>query len=275
MGLNQNFIVKPGTAANIARIPTDATGGITKEEGLKRLAANQEKINALQEKLFAEHKQSLLIILQGMDAGGKDGTIKAIGGAMNPQGLRVHSYKAPAGEEAEHDFLWRHHRDAPGKGLVSIFNRSHYEEVLIVRVRGFVPEETWKKRYDQINNFEKTLSENGTHVLKFFLHIGKDEQLKRLGERLDDPSKHWKVAESDFTERQKWDDYAQAYEDALTKCSTPHAPWHIIPADRKWYRNYVISQIVVDYLEGLNMQYPKPAVDPAEMKRKYFPAPKP
>ena len=274
MTIRDQFIVTPGKTVNLSTTATDATGGISKEEGLKRLAANQLKINALQEKLFAEHKQSLLIILQGMDAGGKDGTIKAIGGAMNPQGLRVHSYKAPAGEEAEHDYLWRNHRDAPGKGLVAIFNRSHYEEVLIVRVRNLVPEAKWRPRYDQINNFERSLTENGTHILKFFLHIGKDEQLERLRERLDDPTKHWKIAESDFTERQKWDDYRTAYEDALTKCSTDHAPWHIIPADRKWFRNYVISQIVVDYLEGLNMQYPKPAVDPAEMKRKYFPAPK-
>ena len=274
MSIRDQFIVTPGKAVNLSAIATDATGGISKEEGLKRLAANQIKINALQEKLFAEHKQSLLIILQGMDAGGKDGTIKAIGGAMNPQGLRVHSYKAPAGEDAEHDFLWRHHRDAPGKGIVSIFNRSHYEEVLIVRVRNLVPEAKWRQRYDQINDFERNLTENGTHVLKFFLHIGKDEQLVRLRERLDDPTKNWKIAESDFTERQKWDDYRAAYEDALTKCSTNHAAWHVIPADKKWFRNYVISQIVVDYLEGLNMQYPKPAVDPAEMKRKYFPAPK-
>jgi PPK2 family polyphosphate:nucleotide phosphotransferase len=274
MSIRDQFIVTPGKAVSLTAIATDANGGLTKEEGLKRLAANQQKINALQEKLYAEHKQSLLIILQGMDAGGKDGTIKAIGGAMNPQGLRVHSYKAPAGEDAEHDFLWRHHRDAPGKGLVSIFNRSHYEEVLIVRVRNLVPEAKWRQRYDQINSFERNLTENGTHILKFFLHLGKDEQLERLRERLDDPTKHWKIAESDFTERQKWDDYRAAYEDALTKCSTPHAPWHIIPADKKWFRNYVISQIVVDYLEGLNMQYPQPVVDPAEMKRKYFPAPK-
>ena len=271
MDASKKFIVKPGTKVELSDISPDYTGKLkSKEEATQLLEKNLVRIAELQEILYAESKRSLLVVMQAMDAGGKDGTIKKVFGAMNAQGCNVVSFKAPTEEERKHDYLWRIHKALPGKGLVTIFNRSHYEDVLIARVRKLVPEDVWKKRYDEINAFEKFTTENGTHILKFFLHISKKEQLKRFWDRVNDPSKYWKISESDYTEREKWKEYQEAYEDALSKCSTEKAPWYVIPADKKWFRNAIISQIVVDYLEGLKMQMPKPAVNPQEIREKYF-----
>jgi len=209
-------------------------------------------------------------VLQAMGAGGKDGTVKTLVGAMNPAGVRVVSFKAPSAEEKDHDFLWRIHKETPKKGEIVVFNRSQYEDVLIVRVHDLVPEKEWKKRYDHINQFEANLADNNTHIIKFFLHISPEEQIRRLKDRLDTPEKHWKVNEGDFVEREFWDDYRKAYEDALSKCSTEKAPWHIIPADKKWYRDLVVSQIVLDKLQSLKMEYPPPSGDIKAIRKKYF-----
>ena len=271
MDFSRKLLIVPGSKVDLSDIETGYKGKLTKEEAKEQTAKNLARIAELQELLYSDHKQSLLIVLQAMDAGGKDGTVKVIAGAMNPQGVRVASFKAPSLEEREHDFLWRIHKQTPNKGEVVVFNRSHYEDVLIVRVHDMVPEKVWKKRYDRINEFEQNLTDNNTHVLKFFLHISKDEQIERLKERLDTPSKHWKVNEGDFTEREFWDKYQDAYEDALGKCSTDAAPWFAIPADKKWFRDLAISTIVLEKLESLKMEYPPPTGDITAIRKKYFP----
>ena len=238
--------------------PDDVHLASGKAEGKEKSAELQERLAELQELVFASREQKVLILLQGMDASGKDGTIRHVMGGFNPQGVRVVSFGQPSKVELDRDYLWRVHQQVPAKGEVVVFNRSHYEDVLVVRVHGLVPESDWKKRYAQINEFERMLTENGTLILKFFLHISKDEQRKRLQERIDDPTKRWKFQHGDLEERKLWSDYARAYEDALTNCSTPYAPWHIVPADQKWYRNYVVSAIVVDALKRLKMKYPQP-----------------
>ena len=209
-----------------------------------------------------------------MDTGGKDGTINHVLGAMNPQGCRVISFKQPSSEELSHDFLWRIHRAAPARGEVVIFNRSQYEDVLIVRVHNLVSKNIWQSRYDQINSFEEDLTENNIHILKFYLHISKDEQLKRFKNRLDDPSKRWKISEDDYKERGFWNDYMSAYADALSRCSTQQAPWFIIPSDHKWFRNLAVSRIVVEYLEQLTMKRPLPSVDLKRIRQAYHSAKK-
>lgn len=228
------------------------------EPELQRLNAELE---ALQELLYAERKHKVLVVLQGMDTSGKDGTIRHVFNGVNPQGVRVASFKVPTPIELDHDYLWRIHKQVPGKGMLTIFNRSHYEDVLVVRVHSLVPEEIWSQRYEQINLFEKLLADEGTTILKFFLHIDLDEQKSRLQSRLDDPTKHWKFNISDLKERKRWDEYQQAYEDVLSKTSTEWAPWYIIPANRKWYRNYLVASILVDTLRSLQMQYPTPEED--------------
>ncbi|HEY4013623.1 MAG TPA: polyphosphate kinase 2 family protein [Polyangiaceae bacterium] len=247
-------------------------------EGRKKSADEMEgdraKLRALQELFYADGRSSLLICLQGMDAGGKDGTIGHILGAMNPQGCRVVAFKEPSAEERAHDFLWRIHRATPPRGQVTLFNRSHYEDVLIVRVHERVPRSVWSRRYDQINAFESELAENDTHILKFFLHISKEEQLRRFEERLDDPAKQWKISEADYKERAFWDDYMGAYEEALSRTSTAQAPWFVIPSDHKWFRNLVIARIVVEYLEGLDLRVPPPSVDLKHIRREYHAAEK-
>jgi PPK2 family polyphosphate:nucleotide phosphotransferase len=232
----------------------------------------QKRLRVLQELLFAERRQSVLICLQAMDTGGKDGTINHILGAMNPQGCRVVGFKQPSTDELAHDFLWRIHRAAPAKGEIAIFNRSHYEDVLIVRVHKMVPKHDWSCRYERINAFEKGLTEAGTHILKFYLHISKDEQLSRFKERLDDPAKQWKISESDYKERQYWDEYTAAYEDALSRCSTERAPWFVIPANHKWFRNLAVARIVVEYLDGLDMRFPEPTVNLKHIRKEYHEA---
>jgi PPK2 family polyphosphate:nucleotide phosphotransferase len=214
-------------------------------------------LEVLQELLYAEHKHKVLIILQAMDAGGKDGTISHVFEGVNPAGVRVTSFKAPTEDELDHDFLWRIHKEVPAKGEMVIFNRSHYEDVLVVRVHNYVAPEVWKKRFDQINEFERTLEDNGTTILKFYLHIDKDEQKERLQARLDDPTKRWKFRLGDLEERKLWGNYMEAFEDVLSKTSTDYAPWYIVPANRKWFRDLVISSALVDTLEGLKMKYPE------------------
>jgi PPK2 family polyphosphate:nucleotide phosphotransferase len=226
----------------------------------------------LQQRLFAERKRSLLVCLQALDAGGKDGVIKHVIGSMNPDGCRVANFKEPSQEELAHDFLWRIEAQMPRKGEVAIFNRSQYEDVLIVRVHNLVPKEIWSKRYDQINDFERRHIENGTRILKFFLHISKQEQLERFEQRLDDPAKRWKISEADYEEREYWDDYLRAYEDALARCNTEESPWFVIPADHKWFRDLAISEIIVATLEGMKIQVPEPTVNIEEIRRKYHSA---
>lgn len=235
----------------------DETSG--SKNGVK---AKSEKIvgrlDELQELLFAEHKHKVLIVLQGMDTSGKDGTIEHVMGGFDPIGVRVVSFKKPTTVELDHDYLWRVHAHMPGNGEIVVFNRSHYEDVLVVRVHELVPPDVWKKRFAQINDFERMLSENGTLILKFFLHISRDEQKKRLQERVDDPTKRWKFQHGDLEERKRWDAYQQAYEEALSKTSTAWAPWYIVPANAKWYRNFIVGSVIADALDGLKMKYPQP-----------------
>lgn len=238
--------------------PDDVRLAPAKAEAKKKSAALEEKLAEFQELVFAGKEQKVLILLQGMDASGKDGTIRHVMGGFNPQGVRVVSFGKPSAVELDHDYLWRVHQQVPARGEMVVFNRSHYEDVLVVRVHGLVPESDWKKRYEQINDFERMLTETGTLILKFFLHISKDEQRERLQERIDDPTKRWKFQHGDLEERKLWSDYERAYEDALTKCSTDYAPWYVVPANQKWYRNYVVSSIVVDALKRLKMKYPQP-----------------
>jgi PPK2 family polyphosphate:nucleotide phosphotransferase len=267
MGLTEKLIVHPGSKLRLKDRDPEFVNGATKETALLETLKLHEKLEHLQDVLYAEHKRSLLIVLQAMDAGGKDGTVKHVMSGVNPQGCDVTSFKQPTAKELDHDYLWRVHQATPGKGMIGIFNRSHYEDVLIVRVHDLVPKEVWKGRYDQINAFEELLVENGATILKFFLHISKDEQKRRFDSRNDDPNKNWKSSAADERERQFWDQYQAAYQEALEKTSKKHAPWFVIPANEKWFRNLAISHIVVKALEDLNLQYPK-AAKPAPKKAK-------
>ncbi|RME98855.1 MAG: polyphosphate kinase 2 family protein [Chloroflexi bacterium] len=252
--------VKPGEKIRLNKIDADDTGQFhNKQEAIALLAKNIRRMAELQNVLYADGGQSLLIVLQAMDAGGKDGTIRKIMSGVNPQGVRVTSFKKPTEEELSHDFLWRVHKAAPARGMIGIFNRSHYEDVLVVRVHNLVPKKVWQKRYDHINHFEKLLTDNGVTVLKFYLHISKEEQAERLQERLDRPEKNWKFNPGDLKERALWDDYMEAFEVAFEKCSPKNAPWYIVPANKKWYRNLVISEKIVEALEKMNLKYPEPA----------------
>jgi len=255
----RQYKIKPKTKVDLSKWDPNDTdkfeGG--KQAGLAQVEKLNSKLEILQELLFAEHKHRVLIILQAMDTGGKDGVIRRVFDGVNPAGVRVASFKAPTIEELDHDYLWRIHKQVPGKGEMVIFNRSHYEELLIVRVHDMVPPEVLGKRFDQINEFERFLAENGTTILKFYLHIDMDEQRERLQARLDDPTKRWKFRLADLEERKRWPDYMQAYEGVLSKTSTEYAPWYIIPANRKWFRDLVISSVLVDALEGLKMKYPE------------------
>jgi len=254
----QPLRVEPGTTVNLADYDPGYTADFMKQSAKDALKAMQDQLKDWQERLYAEGKQSLLIVLQAMDAGGKDSTIKRVFEGVNPQGVRVHSFKKPTDEEIDHDFLWRVHAHTPRRGNIGIFNRSHYEDVLVVRVNQLVPEDVWRARYDHINNFERLLADNGTRILKFFLHISKDEQKERFQDRLDRPDKNWKFSMGDMPVREKWDAYMAAYADAISQCSTDYAPWHIVPANRKWYRNLVIMQTILRTLEDMNPQYPPP-----------------
>lgn len=258
MSEKQLLIPKLGSKVRLSAYDPDYRGEWDKDDAKQTFKTLNHRMKVLQEMLYAQGKQSLLIVLQAMDAGGKDGTIKHVFGGVNPQGVQVTSFKVPSKEELAHDFLWRIHQHAPSKGYIGIFNRSHYEDVLIVRVNKLVSERVWGKRFDHINNFEHMLVDNGTRILKFFLYTSKDEQKERFQERLDNPDKHWKFSIGDLSVREKWDDYMRAYEDVLTKCNTAYAPWHIIPANRKWYRNLIISQTIISTLEDMGLAFPAP-----------------
>jgi PPK2 family polyphosphate:nucleotide phosphotransferase len=271
MKYSDRFLVKPGGEVKLSSIDPDFTGGYESEKSAKaKIKKYNQSLNELQYAMWAEGKWSLLIVLQGLDAAGKSGTITHVLGSMDPQGTRVCGFKVPTAEEAAHDFLWRIEKQVPAKGEVAIFNRSHYEDVLVVRVHKLVPEEIWSKRFDFINIYERQLAANNTHILKFFLHISLDEQLRRYKDRLDDPARQWKISEADYKERDLWPQYTAAYEDALSKTSTAHAPWYIIPANNKWFRDYAVSKIVVEKLESLDIKIPKPQVNIEEIRRKYY-----
>jgi PPK2 family polyphosphate:nucleotide phosphotransferase len=256
-------LIKPGKKVDLSEFDPADTGGFEggKAQAHTKLLKLTTELESLQELLYAEHRHKLLIVLQAMDTGGKDGTIRRVFEGVNPQGVRVASFKAPTAIELDHDYLWRIHQCLPGKGEMVIFNRSHYEDVLVVRVHELVPPEVWKKRYDQINAFEKMAYEEGTTILKFFLHISPEEQKKRLLARLKDETKQWKFNPADLKERQLWKIYMQAYEEVLTRTSTDYAPWFLIPADKKWYRDWAVATIIIDTLKDLGMKYPKPAFD--------------
>ncbi len=259
MDIAKHCIVKPGSKLRLKDRDPDDTFGVRRNE-----KAHQKMINRLRELqhlLYADRRYALLIVLQALDAGGKDGTIRHVMSGVNPQGCDVTSFKAPSNVELAHDYLWRVHRAVPPLGNIGIFNRSHYEDVLIVRVHRLVPKEVWSERYRQINDFEKMLTENGITILKFFLHISKDEQKRRFESRIQDSSRNWKLSLPDFEERQHWNEYQEAYEDALRKCSTEWAPWYVIPSNRKWLRNHVIAELIVRSLDGMKLKYPAPTVD--------------
>jgi PPK2 family polyphosphate:nucleotide phosphotransferase len=265
MKLLQRLIVSPGTAVSLNDHDPAETLGWSKDDANEQITRNRERLSALHELLWAENRHSILVVLQGMDTSGKDGVIRSVMAGVDPQGCKVTAFKRPSDEEADHAYLWRIVKALPAKGDIGIFNRSHYEDVLIARVRKLVPDNVWRARYDQINTFEKLLTDNGTTIFKFFLHISKDEQKERLQSRLDDPTKNWKFSLQDLEERKLWPKYMKAYEDALSRCSTDHAPWYIIPADRKWVRDRAISSIIVNAMEKLDMKWPKLGVDPKKI----------
>lgn len=274
MDYRKLFLAEPGKHIKLSKIDPDYNGKhITERQADAETEKHRETISTQQDLMYSEGRHSLLIVLQAMDAGGKDGTVRHAMSTMNPIGTVVTSFKQPSTEDLKHDFLWRVHPHAPGKGMVSIFNRSHYEDVLVVRVHNLVPQDIWSARYSSINDFEKLLwRQNGTRTIKFFLHISKEEQLKRFADRLEDPARNWKISEDDYREREFWDDYMQAYEAVFAKTSTKHAPWYIIPSNHKWFRNLAISQIVAETFADMGIQTPKPQVDLEMIKRQYHQA---
>ena len=257
------YRVKPGANVKLSEYDPDETSEYkgSKDEAMGKLAELTDRLETLQELLYAEHQHKVLVVLQGMDTSGKDGVIRHVFEGVNPLGVRVASFKVPSAEELDHDYLWRVHPQTPGKGEITIFNRSHYEDVLVVRLHDLVPREQWSLRYQQIIDFERLLVEEGTTILKFFLHIDKEEQKNRLEERLDDPSKHWKFNVGDLKERQLWAEYMRAYEDVISQTSRKGAPWYVVPSNHKWYRNLVIASVLVENLERLDMHYPQPKED--------------
>jgi len=264
MDLVKHCLVKSGSKLHLKDHDPGDTFGVRRNDAAfeKRL----DRLRELQQLLYADKRYALLIVLQALDAGGKDGTIQHVMSGVNPQGCKVTSFKVPSSEERLHDFLWRVHKAVPERGDIGIFNRSHYEDVLVVRVHRTVSKEVWSKRFAQINDFERELSENGVRILKFFLHISKDEQKRRFQARLLDPARNWKLSLSDFEERRYWDDYMKAYEDALRKCSTSGAPWYVIPANHKWFRNYLIAELIVQALEDMKLKYPPPMIDVSKIE---------
>lgn len=273
MDYRKQFIVEPGSKVRLGKIDPSYKGAhASHEAATAEIDAAVERMDRLQYLLFADGRQSLLVVLQALDAGGKDGVIRHLFSGMNPQGTSVASFKEPSQTELAHDFLWRVHARAPARGEVVVFNRSHYEDVLVVRVHELVPRAVWSGRYALINGFEKMLAENGTRILKFYLHISAEEQLARFKERLDDPARRWKISESDYAERELWPKYVEAYEEAIERTSTAEAPWFIIPANHKWFRNLAISEIVAATMEGMGLKLPPPRVDLAAIRRKYHAA---
>jgi PPK2 family polyphosphate:nucleotide phosphotransferase len=273
MNYRKKFMIEPGAKVRLGKIDANFTGKHTSREAAIDAATRQvERIARLQYLLYADASQALLVVLQGLDAAGKDGLVRHLFTGVNPQGVSVVGFKKPTEREAAHDFLWRIHRRAPAKGEIAIYNRSHYEDVLIVRVHKWVPHSVWSKRYDLINDFEKTLGDNGTRILKFYLHISPEEQLARFKDRLDDPTRQWKISEADYSEREYWPHYIEAYEEALEQTSTKRAPWYVIPSNHKWFRNLAVSQIVADTMDDMGLTLPRPRVDLASIRRKYHAA---
>lgn len=267
MGLSERLRVEPGTRVRLAEIdPRDDLGFAGKAAAKEELAAVLAETSELQERLYAEARHALLVVFQALDAGGKDGTIRTVFSGVNPQGCRVSSFKAPSAEELAHDYLWRIHREVPPRGHLGIWNRSHYEDVLVVRVDELAPEAVWSRRYEQINAFEQHLADNRVAILKIYLHISREEQGERLRERLEDPAKRWKFSPADLDKRRQWDAYRAAYEDALSRCSSEHAPWHVVPADRNWSRNLAVAILVRDALAALDPQFPAADFDPADYR---------
>lgn len=261
--------IVPGSDVELSKHSADGKDfHAHKDAAKKEFKLLRRELIELQNRLYAEGKQRLLVVFQAMDAGGKDGTIRAVLRGVNPQGCRVASFKAPTPLELDHDYLWRIHAQAPPAGMIHIFNRSHYEDVLVVRVDKLAPETVWRPRYEQINQFEKLLADTGTRILKFYLHISKDEQKDRFQERLDDPAKHWKFSLEDLDKRKQWDDYQAAYEEAISRCSTAYAPWYVIPANQNWYRDLAVVRVIVDKLKQMNPQYPpeEPGLDRVEIE---------
>ncbi len=257
----ERFRVLPGEEITLADLDPADTASYDEDEANEELAGLVEQIADLQDRLYAEEERSVLFVLQGIDAAGKDSTVKHVFSGTNPQGVRVYSFKEPSNEEAAHDFLWRYHHDTPGRGMIHVFNRSHYEDVLVVRVKGLVEEERWRSRYESINDFERMLARERTTILKFFLHISKDAQLERFKERLERQDKHYKFSANDVRERRNWDAYQEAYEDALCHTSTEWAPWHVIPSDHKWFRNLAVGRIVAATLNEMDPTWPEPEED--------------
>jgi PPK2 family polyphosphate:nucleotide phosphotransferase len=257
------YRIKEGQKVSLKDIDPDDRSGWDrdKDSALAKTAELRLELDELQELLYAENKRKLLVVLQAMDTAGKDGTIRSVFSGVNPQGVKVASFKVPSPVEMAHDYLWRIHAQTPGNGEIVVFNRSHYENLLVVRVHNLAPEETWKKRFDHINEFERMLADEGTTILKFFLHIDLKTQKERLEERLDDPKKQWKLSASDLPERKLWPQYMLAYEDVLSKTSTKYAPWYIVPANHNWYRNLVVASVIVDALKEMNPQFPQPTED--------------
>jgi PPK2 family polyphosphate:nucleotide phosphotransferase len=273
MDYRKNFVVEPGAKARLSKIDASYTGKHeTHETALPEIRKHVERMEKLQYLLYADDHQSLLVVLQALDAAGKDGVVRHVFSGMNPQGTSVFGFKQPSKDEAAHDFLRRAHLRTPGKGEVVVFNRSHYEDVLVVRVHKLVPHSVWSKRYDLINDFEKALAQHGTSILKFYLHISPEEQLERFKQRLDDPSRHWKISESDYSERELWSQYVEAYEDALASTSTKHAPWYVIPSNHKWFRNLAVSQIIADTMDEMGLKLPPTHVDITDIRRKFHAA---
>ncbi len=274
MNYTKNLIVEPGAKVRLKQFDPASHGkGDAAQEAEKALEAVKAKLGALQRQMYGDNQHSLLIVLQGLDAAGKDGVCWHVISGMDPQGCKVQGFKAPTAPEAAHDFLWRIHPHTPGKGEVAVFNRSHYEDVLVTRVHKLIPRKVWKRRYDLINEWERLLSvENGTTILKFCLVVSKEEQLKRFAERLDDPNRQWKISDSDYKEREFFDDYLEAFDEALERTSTKHAPWFTIPCDHKWFRNLAVANIVADAMEAMKLQYPKPTVDLEQIRREYHAA---
>jgi len=258
-----NIVRVDGTArVKLKDLDPGDTGEFSdKDEAKQLLKIERDRISGLQERLYAEDRQALLVIFQAIDTGGKDGTIRNVFKGVNPQGCRVWSFGVPSEEELDHVPLWRYQYRTPGKGMIGVFNRSHYEEVLVVRVKQLVPDAAWKRRYAEINDFERSLSENGIRILKFFLHISKDEQKERFQARLDDPAKRWKFRAGDLEDPALWNEYQAAFEDAINSCGTPEAPWFVVPANRKWFRNLVVAKTIADTLGDMDPQFPDPEPD--------------
>jgi PPK2 family polyphosphate:nucleotide phosphotransferase len=254
--LTSAMVVPSGSRVDLSTIDPDATFGRSKDDAKDELERGLERLRELQERFWADHRHRLLVVLQGIDCAGKGGTIEHVVGAMNPAGVPVTSFKVPTEPERAHDYLWRVHQRVPGDGEIAVFDRSHYEDVLVVRVHDLVPKERWARRYDQINAWERMLADEGTTILKFFLFISREEQRERLQARIDDPDKRWKFRLGDLDERKRWDDYIAAFEDALSRCSTEWAPWYVIPANRKWFRNLAVAEILADAIERLEPRYP-------------------